>query len=50
LSGSFRSGSTSLILMTAAHCGQHELVAVGEGGDEINKYMWSSKRIILPFQ
>ena len=39
LSGSFRSGSTSLILMTAAHCGQHELVAVREGGDEISKCM-----------
>jgi hypothetical protein len=36
--------------MAAAHCGQHELVAVGEGGDEISKCMGSSKRIILSFQ
>jgi hypothetical protein len=31
--------------MTAPHCGQREIVAVGEGGREVNTRMSSSNRI-----
>jgi hypothetical protein len=38
LSAFFESGSISLMLVVAAHSGQHEMIAVGEGG-EINSRM-----------
>jgi hypothetical protein len=44
---SFKSGSINLMYMTAPHCGQREVVAVGEGGSEVNTLMSSSNRINL---
>lgn len=36
---SFRSGSISLMCMIAPHCGQCEIVAVGEDGREVNSHV-----------
>jgi len=45
LDASFKSGSISLMCMTAPHCGQCEIVAVGEGDREVNTRISSSNRI-----
>jgi hypothetical protein len=37
------------MFMAAAHCGQHETVAVGEGGDGVNISILSSRRINLAY-